>query len=126
MVTVGSGSASATQSAPVGPAMGKARACDDVGRTVRERANGAPPSTLSDGDVDSMESVGPPPAYGTPDAKRRRELAACFWLLALAPAWRSTLYTFPDLLYAEQAGARRNALLLRQLAYEMREFHPVE
>jgi hypothetical protein len=66
-----------------------------------------------------------PPDYETDDPRMRRELFACFWLRSLASAWRSTLYTFSDKLYAEVALAETAPLLLT-LAMEAREDHPQE
>jgi hypothetical protein len=48
---------------------------------------------------------------------------ACFWLLALAPAWTNVAYTFSDLLYVEQIGAPAE-LMLRRFAVDLRERHP--
>jgi hypothetical protein len=55
----------------------------------------------------------------------RRELFACYWLLALGFLWRSTIYTFSVVLYAEAALAPRAPMLLG-LAAEVRERHNEE
>jgi hypothetical protein len=46
-------------------------------------------------------------------ARQEAEVFACYWLLALAPAWRSTVYTFSDTLYQEVSRAARAGSLLR-------------
>jgi hypothetical protein len=76
--------------------------------------------------MDAMEAMEePPPFEGCGDPKLRRELWACFWLRALAPAWSGVLYTFSDVLYAETAAAARRRSLVG-LAIEVRENHPTE
>ena len=66
---------------------------------------------------EAMESMNPPPPYpeltGPPSPNTRS--VACYWLLALGPAWTSTLLTFSDLLYVEQLGAPA-ALMLQRYA----------
>jgi hypothetical protein len=53
----------------------------------------------TDEHVNGMESMSPPPPYpALTEPRRRREVVACYWLVALGPAWTSTLYTFSDLL----------------------------
>jgi hypothetical protein len=48
-----------------------------------------------------------------PGTQQEVEVFACYWLLAMAPVWRSTLYTFSDFLYDEVANAPHAGLLLR-------------
>ena len=58
------------------------------------------------------------------------EAYAMYWLLALAPYWRSCVYTFSDTLYREllkmPAEKRRRMVRLLGVAYEIREGHPGE
>ena len=68
---------------------------------------------LSPGHVAAMEAMGPPPRFRDMPARREAEVFACYWLLALAPAWRSTVYTFSDTLYQEVSRATRAGSLLR-------------
>ncbi len=77
--------------------------------------------------ADSMESQEAPPPYQHPDPTYRREILACYWLMAMASDWRGVLYTFSDELYREvgQAGMTKVASLLG-LALEIREHHPLE
>jgi hypothetical protein len=63
--------------------------------------------------VDAIEAMEPPPRFGDLSPQLEAEVFACYWLLAMAPAWRSTLYTFSDLLYDEVARAPHARLLLR-------------
>ncbi len=65
------------------------------------------------GSVDAMEAMEPPPRFEGLTPPEEVEVWACYWLLALAPAWRSTLYTFADLLYDELRGAPHAQELLR-------------
>src|SRR5262245_23766949 len=75
---------------------------------------------------DALESMSPPPPYPTlTEPKRRREVLTCYWILAVTPAWTSTLFTFSDLLYVEQRGAPAMRLLHR-FAADMRGGHPAE
>ncbi len=62
--------------------------------------------------VDAMEAMEPPPRFEDLLAREEVEVFACYWLLAMAPAWRSTLYTFSDLLYDELERAPRSGALL--------------
>jgi hypothetical protein len=55
--------------------------------------------------VDAMEAMEPPPRFDCSSPEQEIETLACYWLLAMAPAWRSTLYTFSGLLYGEAADA---------------------
>ncbi len=70
------------------------------------------------------ESLLPPPGQLSGDAY------AVYWLLALAPYWRSCVYTFSDTLYREllkiPAEKRRWMDRLLGVAYEIREGHPDE
>ncbi len=75
--------------------------------------------------AEASESWEFPPDYDCDDPKMRRELFACYWLLSLAQAWRTVLYTFSDTLYAEVSLARRAPVLL-SFAIEARENHPLE
>ena len=75
--------------------------------------------------ADASESWEFPPGYDRDDPKMRRELFACYWLLSLARAWQTVLYTFSDTLYAEVSLARRAPVLLG-FAIEARENHPLE
>lgn len=61
----------------------------------------------------TAEAKGPPPKFGTMHQRLEAEVWATYWLIALAPAWRSTLYTFSDHLYVEAARAADAAELLR-------------
>ena len=63
--------------------------------------------------IDAMEAMEPPPPFGELSRLQEIEVFACYWLLAMAPAWRSTLYTFSDVLYFEVADAPRANQLLR-------------
>jgi hypothetical protein len=63
--------------------------------------------------IDAMESMEPPPHFEDLAPQQEVEVFACYWLLAMAPVWRSTLYTFSDFLYDEVANAPHAGLLLR-------------
>ena len=63
--------------------------------------------------IDAMEAMEPPPRFQQVPLRQEVEVFACYWLLALAPAWRSTVYTFSDLLYEELAAAPHSNSLLR-------------
>lgn len=63
--------------------------------------------------IDAMEAMESPPRFEDLNPHQEVEVFACYWLLAMAPAWRSTLYTFSDLLYHEIAAAPRATSLLR-------------
>ena len=63
--------------------------------------------------VDAMEAVEPPPRFRDMPPRQEAEVFACYWLLAMAPAWPSTLYTFSDALYKEVSRAPRAGSLLR-------------
>jgi predicted nucleic acid-binding protein len=65
------------------------------------------------GSVDAMEAMEPPPRFEGLAPPQEVEAFACYWLLAMAPVWRSTLYTFADLLYDELRGAPHGHELLR-------------
>jgi hypothetical protein len=68
---------------------------------------------LSSKHIDAMEAMEPPPHLGDMHAGEEPEVFASYWLLALAPAWRSTVYTFSELLYEEVSRAARAGYLLR-------------
>jgi hypothetical protein len=55
----------------------------------------------------------PPPHFEDLSPQQEVEVFACYWLLAMAPTWRSTLYTFSDFLHDEVANAPHAGLLLR-------------
>jgi hypothetical protein len=63
--------------------------------------------------VDAMEAMEPPPRFAQMPPDQEAEVFACYWLLAMAPSWRSTVYTFSDALYEELSRAPRAAPLLR-------------
>jgi predicted nucleic acid-binding protein len=63
--------------------------------------------------IDAIEAMEPPPRFEGLAPQQEVEVFACYWLLAMAPAWRSTLYTFSDFLYDEVARAPHAGLLLR-------------
>lgn len=62
---------------------------------------------------DAMEAMESPPPFRGLHPQKEVEVFACYWLLAMAPAWGSTLLTFSDLLYDELAHAPRADSLLR-------------
>ena len=68
---------------------------------------------LSPEHIDAMEATAPPPPFRDMPPRQKAEVFACYWLLALAPAWRSTVYTFSDSLYEEVSRAPRARSLLR-------------
>jgi hypothetical protein len=63
--------------------------------------------------IDAMEAMEPPPHFEDLSTQPEVEVFACYWLLAMAPAWGSTLYTFSDFLYDEVAPAPHAGLLVR-------------
>jgi hypothetical protein len=63
--------------------------------------------------VDAMEAMNPPPRFRHMPRQLEGEVWASYWLVALAPIWRSTLYTFSDSIYEELAPALRASQLLR-------------
>jgi hypothetical protein len=63
--------------------------------------------------IDAMEAMEPPPQFEDLSPQQEVEAFACYWMLAMTPAWRSTLYTFSDFLYDEVANAPHAGLLLR-------------
>lgn len=63
--------------------------------------------------VDAMEAVEPPPSFEGMTTDLEVEAFACYWILAIAPAWRSTIYTFSDKLYDEVSRAPTASALLR-------------
>lgn len=64
-------------------------------------------------DVDAMEAMESPPRFRKMPREQVVEVLACYWLLALAASWRSTVYTCSDELYEEVAEARGTGPLLR-------------
>ena len=68
---------------------------------------------LSSDHVDAMEAMEPTPRFRAMPPKQEAEVFACYWLLAMAPAWRSTVYIFSDAVYEEVSRARRAGSLLR-------------
>jgi hypothetical protein len=63
--------------------------------------------------IDVMEAMEPPPHFEDLSTQQEVEVLACYWLLAMAPAGGSTLYTFSDFLYDEVEGAPHAGALLR-------------
>jgi predicted nucleic acid-binding protein len=63
--------------------------------------------------IDAIESCAPPPPYRDVAPHLEGEVLACHWILALAPSWTSTIYTFSDRLYGEIGAAKRAPQLLR-------------
>jgi hypothetical protein len=63
--------------------------------------------------VSAMEAMEPPPRFSDMPPRQEAEVFACYWLLAMAPAWRSTGYTFSDALYEEVSRAARAGALIR-------------
>ncbi len=55
--------------------------------------------------IDAMEAMESPPPFDDVPPHLEAEVFACYWLLALAPAWSSIIYTFSDTLYTEIAEA---------------------
>jgi len=74
--------------------------------------------------AEAIEALEPPPISLSPSAY------AVYWLVALAPFWRSCLYTFSEVLYQElaqmPASKRRYAERLLSVAMSIREAHPGE
>jgi hypothetical protein len=74
--------------------------------------------------AETMETLEPPPISLSPSAY------AVYWLVALAPFWRSCLYTFSDILYQEltQMPVSKSwyAERLLSVAVSIRETHPEE
>jgi hypothetical protein len=66
--------------------------------------------------VDAMEAMEPPPQFENVPHHQEAEVFACYWLLAMAPAWRATIYTFSDFLYQEVGRAPHASHLLRLAA----------
>lgn len=70
----------------------------------------------------AIEALEPPPINLSPSAY------AVYWLVALAPFWRSCLYTFSETLYQELAqmptSKQRYAERLFSVAMSIREAHP--
>jgi hypothetical protein len=69
-------------------------------------------------DLDAMEAMEPPARFTEMPPAEEAEVFACYWLLALAPAWRSTVYTFSDALYGEVSRAAHANRLL-QVAFDV-------
>ena len=74
--------------------------------------------------AEAIEALEPPPISLSSSAY------AVYWLVALAPFWRSCLYTFSGILYQElaqmPASKRRYAERLLSVAMSIREAHPGE
>jgi hypothetical protein len=74
--------------------------------------------------AEAIEALESPPISLSPSAY------AVYWLVALAPFWRSCLYTFSETLYQElarmPASKRRYAERLFSVAMSIREAHPDE
>jgi hypothetical protein len=74
--------------------------------------------------AEAIEALEPPPISLSPSAY------AVYWLVAMAPFWRSCLYTFSEVLYQELAQMpvrkRRYAERLFSVAMSIRETHPDE
>jgi hypothetical protein len=74
--------------------------------------------------AEAMEALEPPPTSLSSSAY------AVYWLVALAPFWRSCLYTFSEILYQElaqmPASKRWYAERLFSVAMSIREAHPDE
>jgi hypothetical protein len=72
--------------------------------------------------AEAIEALEPPPISLSPSAY------AAYWLVALAPFWRSCLYTFSETLYQElaqmPASKRRYAERLFSVAMSIGEAHP--
>ncbi len=74
--------------------------------------------------AETIEALEPPPISLSSPAY------AVYWLVALAPFWRSCLYTFSEILYQEltqmPASKRRYSERLFSVAMSIREAHPDE
>lgn len=72
--------------------------------------------------AEAIEALEPPPISLSSAAY------AVYWLVALAPFWRSCLYTFSEILYQEltqmPAAKQRYAERLFSVAISIREAHP--
>jgi len=79
---------------------------------------------VEDDIAEAIEALEPPSVNLSPAAY------AVYWLVALAPFWRSCLYTFSDILYYElsrmPSAKRRYAERLLSVALSVREAHPEE
>jgi hypothetical protein len=79
---------------------------------------------VEDDIAEAIEALEPPPIDLSPTTY------AIYWLVALAPFWRSCLYTFSDILYQELSqmppAKRRYAERLLSVALSIREAHPEE
>lgn len=73
---------------------------------------------LSSGHIEAMEAILPPPRFREMPPRLEAEVFSCYWLLALAPAWRSTVYTFSETLYDEVVRAP-NAGSLMRIAFDV-------
>lgn len=63
--------------------------------------------------IDALQAMEPPPRFEGIAPSLEPEVLAAYWLIAMAPAWRSTIYTFSDELYNELSHASRANPLLR-------------
>ena len=71
---------------------------------------------------DFSEAQESPPPFDDSRPEYRREILACYWLLAMAKDWSGVIFTFSDILYLELKSAPEASRLLG-LAIEIREFH---
>ncbi|MEZ5323388.1 MAG: hypothetical protein R2698_15185 [Microthrixaceae bacterium] len=77
--------------------------------------------------ADRLEAMRPPPQLVRATRQLEAEAYACYWLLALAPRWYNTRYTFSDQVYVENAFAPE-AARLAEVAVEVlvRDYQPAE
>src|SRR5262245_58139873 len=77
--------------------------------------------------IDCMEALEPPPRFRAMPTQLEAEVWATYWLVSLAPCWRSTVYTFSDSVY-DELGPARDASALFRIAWDVlvREQQPTE
>ena len=75
-----------------------------------------------DGIGDFSEAQVSPPPFDDSRPEYRREILACYWILAMAKDWGGVTYTFSDMLYRELKLAQ-DVFRLLSLAIEIRESH---
>jgi hypothetical protein len=63
--------------------------------------------------VEAMEAMEPPPRFRAMPRQLEAEVFSMFWILAMAPSWRSVVYTFSDTVYRELSAAGRASALVR-------------
>lgn len=63
--------------------------------------------------VEAMEAMESPPPFRLMPRQLEAEVFSMFWILALAPVWRSVVYTFSDAVYRELAAAGQASMLVR-------------